>query len=167
MSLQMSLGRFTSLIGAKAETLCLTELELRVMRLIVSSSRGSCRIATPAEKEAFVDLVEHGFIQGPRLMDNPHRKPRPRGPKIAKLTSVARVGVEIGKLYRLMRRGELDTIEGLRMTQCLLRLKACLEQSEVERRLDEIEACVAASAAPSAIRRVHNAYQCCTAQKAR
>ena len=67
MSLQMSLGRFTSLIGAKAETLCLTELELRVMRLIVSSSRGSCRIATPAEKEAFVDLVEHGFVHGPRL----------------------------------------------------------------------------------------------------
>jgi hypothetical protein len=65
MSLQMSLGRFSSLIGAKAETL--TELELRVMRLIVSSSRGSCGIATPAEKEAFVGLVEHGFIHGPRL----------------------------------------------------------------------------------------------------
>jgi hypothetical protein len=24
-------------------------------------------MATPEEKEAFVDLVEHGFIQGPRL----------------------------------------------------------------------------------------------------
>lgn len=67
MSLQISLRRFTSLSGAKAETLCLTEMELHVMRLVVGGSRGSSNIATPQEKEAFVDLVEHGFIQGPRL----------------------------------------------------------------------------------------------------
>jgi hypothetical protein len=50
-----------------------------------------------------------------------------------------------------MRRGELETIEGLRMTHVLLGLKACLEQSEVERRLDAIEQHVTAQAA---IRRV-------------
>ena len=67
MSLQINLSRFTSLIGAKAETLCLTEIELRVMRRVVSGSRCSRNIALPEEKEAFVDLVEHGFIQAPRL----------------------------------------------------------------------------------------------------
>jgi hypothetical protein len=81
-------------------------------------------------------------------------KARLRGPKIAKLTSVARCGIEIGKLYRLMRRGELDTLEGLRMCQVLLGVKACLEQAEVENRLDAIEAAVAANAAQPNIRRV-------------
>jgi hypothetical protein len=80
------------------------------------------------------------------------RKPRPRGPRIPHLTSVARCGVEIGKLYRLMRRGGLDTLEGLRMCQCSLGLKAGLEQSEVEKRLDEIEAFVSKQAAQSNIR---------------
>jgi hypothetical protein len=80
------------------------------------------------------------------------RRPRVRGPKIAKLTSVARCGVEIGKLYRLMRRGELSTSDGLRMTNCLLGLKACLESSEIERRLESIEK--ALNCEPAPIRRV-------------
>jgi hypothetical protein len=73
-------------------------------------------------------------------------KARLRGPKIAKLSSVARCGAEIGTLYRLVRRGDLDTIEGLRMTQMLLGLKACLETAEFEERIAAIEAAVAARA---------------------
>jgi hypothetical protein len=69
-------------------------------------------------------------------------KKRIRGPKIPRLTSVARCGAEIGKLYRLMRRGELDTADGQRMTNCLLALKACLETTEIERKIAEIEAAV-------------------------
>jgi hypothetical protein len=67
MPLQIGLRRFTSLIGAKVETLCLTEIELRVMRRVVSGSHLSHSLALPEEKEAFVDLVEHGVIQAPRL----------------------------------------------------------------------------------------------------
>jgi hypothetical protein len=74
------------------------------------------------------------------------RRPRVRGPKIGRLTSVAMCGVEIGKLYRLMRRGELDTIEGVRMTQVLLGVKACLEYSNIEQRIAELEAQLAAQA---------------------
>lgn len=70
-------------------------------------------------------------------------KQRLRGPKIARLTSVARCGIEIGKLYRLMRRGELDTIEGVRMTQVLLGVKACLEYSNIEQRILELETALA------------------------
>ena len=74
-------------------------------------------------------------------MRNPAElKPRTRGPKIGKLTSVAMCGVEIGRLYRQMRRGELDTIEGVRMTQVLLGVKACLEYSNIKARILELEA---------------------------
>jgi hypothetical protein len=69
-------------------------------------------------------------------------KARLRGPKISKLTSVARVGIEIGRVYRHVRRGELDSLEGLRMCQQLLALKACLETAEFEKRLDAIEAAI-------------------------
>jgi hypothetical protein len=67
MSSQIGLRRFTSVIGAKAETLSLTEIELRVMRRVVSGSRLSRSLALPEEKEAFVDLVDNGVIQAPRL----------------------------------------------------------------------------------------------------
>ena len=72
-------------------------------------------------------------------------KPRTRGPKIGKLTSVAMCGVEIGRLYRQMRRGDLDTIEGVRMTQVLLGMKACLEYSDIEKRMAELEAALQAT----------------------
>jgi len=45
-----------------------------------------------------------------------------------------------------MRRGELDTIEGVRMTQVLLGVKACLEYSNIEQRIAELEAALAAQA---------------------
>ncbi len=41
-------------------------MELHVVRLAVAAVTAS-NMATLEEKEAFVDLVEHGFIQGPRL----------------------------------------------------------------------------------------------------
>jgi hypothetical protein len=66
-------------------------------------------------------------------------KSRKRRPKIARLTSVSRCGVEIGKLYRLMRCGELNTSDGMRMVQSLLGLKACLETSEIEARIKALE----------------------------
>jgi len=53
------------------------------------------------------------------------------------------VGVEIGRLYRLARRGEIDTLVAFRLAQILLGLKACLESSEFERRVAELEAAVA------------------------
>ena len=63
--------------------------------------------------------------------------------RIGRLTSVGRVGIEIGRLYRLARRGEIETLEAFRLAQVLLGLKACLESSEFERRVAELEAAVA------------------------
>lgn len=60
------------------------------------------------------------------------------------MTSVGMVGIEIGRLYRLARRGEIETIEAYRLAQVLQVLKACLETTEIEQRLAEIEAAVIA-----------------------
>jgi hypothetical protein len=65
---------------------------------------------------------------------------RKRGPRIPKLTSVARCGAEIGKLYRLMRNEKLSTADGKRMCDCLLALKACLESATLEQRVANLEA---------------------------
>jgi hypothetical protein len=64
---------------------------------------------------------------------------RLRGPKIPRLTSVARIGAEIGKLYRLMRREELNTSDGKRMAEVLLAMKSCLETAEIEAKIAELE----------------------------
>jgi hypothetical protein len=65
--------------------------------------------------------------------------------RIGPLTSVGRVGIEIGRLYRKARRGEIETIEAYRLTQCLLGLKACLESSEIEQRLADLETALLAT----------------------
>jgi hypothetical protein len=54
------------------------------------------------------------------------------------------VGIEIGRLYRLARRKEIETIEAYRLALVLQVLKACLETTEIEQRLAEIEAAVLA-----------------------
>ena len=59
--------------------------------------------------------------------------------RIGRLTSVGMVGIEIGRLYRLARRKEIETIEAYRLAQVLQVLKACLETTEIEQRLAEIE----------------------------
>ena len=64
--------------------------------------------------------------------------------RIGRLTSVGMVGIEIGRLYRLARRKEIETIEAYRLAQVLQVLKACLETTEIEQRLAEIERAIIA-----------------------
>jgi hypothetical protein len=59
--------------------------------------------------------------------------------RIGRLTSVGRVGIEIARLYRHARRGEIETIEAYRLASVLSVLKSCLEASEIEQRLEELE----------------------------
>jgi hypothetical protein len=63
----------------------------------------------------------------------------PQRVRIPKLNSVARVGAQIGLIYRWARTEKMDPITAYRLTQVLLGLKACLESSEIERRLDMLE----------------------------
>jgi Mn-dependent DtxR family transcriptional regulator len=67
--------------------------------------------------------------------------------RIGRLTSVGMVGVEIGRLYRLARRGDIESIEAYRLASVLSVMAKCLETSEFERRIAEMEAAVAQRAA--------------------
>jgi hypothetical protein len=49
------------------------------------------------------------------------------------------VASELGKLYRQVRRGDVDALEGSRMAQILSALRQCLEASELEARLAKLE----------------------------
>jgi hypothetical protein len=69
-------------------------------------------------------------------------KLRKRRMKIGRLTSVGRVAIELGRLYRQARYGEVETIEAYRLASVLSAMAKCLEQSEMERRLDEIETAI-------------------------
>jgi len=68
---------------------------------------------------------------------------RRRGPRIPRLTSVARVGHEIGRIYRAMRCEKIPTADGKRIADVLLAMKACLESTEIERRLELLEQAIA------------------------
>jgi hypothetical protein len=50
------------------------------------------------------------------------------------------VGIEIGRIYRKVRRNEIKSADGMRMVQMLLGLKFCLETSEIEKQIAEIKA---------------------------
>ena len=63
--------------------------------------------------------------------------------RAGQLTSVGRVGTEIGKIYRVALRGQIETVEAYRLTQVLLGVKACLETSAFEERLAEMETAIA------------------------
>jgi hypothetical protein len=68
---------------------------------------------------------------------------RRRGPKIPRLTSVARIGHEIGRIYRQMRYEQISTADGKRCAEVLTMMKLCLEASEIERRIEAIEEAIA------------------------
>jgi hypothetical protein len=73
----------------------------------------------------------------------PKPKERQRRVRIGKLTSVGRVAIELGRLYRQARYGEVETIEAYRLASVLSVMAKCLETSEFERRLAAMETAVA------------------------
>jgi hypothetical protein len=65
-----------------------------------------------------------------------------RGPRIGQLTSVGRVAVEVGRIYRAARRGDIDSIEAYRLASVLSVMAKCLEKTEFERRIAEMEVAI-------------------------
>jgi hypothetical protein len=68
--------------------------------------------------------------------------------RVPKLNTVQNVGIEIARIYRKTKRGEIETADGYRMVQMLAVLKQCLETAALEQRLTELETAVARGAAP-------------------
>jgi hypothetical protein len=63
---------------------------------------------------------------------------------IGRLTTVGQVCVELGRLYRLARRGELPISDASRLSTILVAMRQCLEASDMEKRIIEMEALLAA-----------------------
>jgi hypothetical protein len=69
--------------------------------------------------------------------------------RIGRLTSVGRVGVEIGRVYRAARHGKIRTDEGARLVQMLIGLKSCLESADFEQRMATLEKAVEKAIEPA------------------
>ena len=71
--------------------------------------------------------------------------PQPRGPYVGRLDSLPRVRRELAKLYREARQGRLDIGDATRLAYVLQVIAKILEGSELERRLELLEAQSASS----------------------
>jgi hypothetical protein len=60
--------------------------------------------------------------------------------RIGPLTSVGQVAGELGRLYRQARRGDVAVADASRLATILAAMRQCLEASELERRIAEMEA---------------------------
>ena len=60
--------------------------------------------------------------------------------RIGPLITVGGVVSELGKIYRQARRGQLDTQDATRLAFILREIRIALEASDIERRLDALEA---------------------------
>ena len=60
--------------------------------------------------------------------------------RIGPLNSVGGVVTELGKVYREARRGQLDLSDATRLAFVLREIRISLESSDIEKRLDALEA---------------------------
>ncbi len=61
-------------------------------------------------------------------------------PRIGALDTVGGVVTELGRIYRLARRSELDMADAKALTYVLREIRCALEASDIERRLEALEA---------------------------
>ena len=60
--------------------------------------------------------------------------------RIGPLNTVGGVVTELGRIYRLARRSELDMADAKGLTYILREIRCALEASDIERRLEALEA---------------------------
>ena len=59
--------------------------------------------------------------------------------RIGRLDTVGGVVTELGRIYRLARRSELDMADAKALTYILREIRCALEASDIERRLEALE----------------------------
>ena len=64
---------------------------------------------------------------------------RQRRIRIGRLTTVGQVAAELGRLYRHARRGEIPVADASRLATILGIMRQCLESSELESRIAQME----------------------------
>ena len=60
--------------------------------------------------------------------------------RIGPLDTIGHVVVELGRIYRQCRRGDMDSKDATRLASILREIRTALEISDVERRIDALEA---------------------------
>ena len=76
---------------------------------------------------------------------------RTRRIRIGRLTTVGQVAAELGRLYRQARRGDVAVADASRLATILAAMRQCLEASELERRIGEMEAALTVNTSPSSV----------------
>jgi len=71
---------------------------------------------------------------------------RTRRIRIGRLTSVGQVAAELARLYRYARWGEIPVADASRLATILAVMRQCLEASELEARIAQMEAALVPSA---------------------
>ena len=71
--------------------------------------------------------------------------------RIGRLTTVGQVAAELGRLYRQARRGDVAVGDASRLATILGGYAQCLEASELERRIGEMEAALAVNTRPGSV----------------
>jgi hypothetical protein len=74
--------------------------------------------------------------------------PKRRKVRIGRLTTVGQVAAELGRLYRQARRGDVPVADASRLATILAAMRQCLEASELERRITEMEVALAVNTNP-------------------
>lgn len=62
--------------------------------------------------------------------------------RVGKLKTAGQIISELGKIYRLCRRGQLKISDAAQMARILEIMQRCQEASELERRLDAMESAI-------------------------
>ena len=60
--------------------------------------------------------------------------------RIGRLDNIGGVVVELGRIYKQARRGELDVGDASRLATILREIRSALEAGDIERRIQELEA---------------------------
>jgi len=63
----------------------------------------------------------------------------PHIPRVGRLDTVSSVVTELGRLYRAARRGDVPIGDAAKLTYILTAIRAALETSSLEKRLDVLE----------------------------
>jgi hypothetical protein len=63
--------------------------------------------------------------------------------RVGRLTTVGQVAAELGRLYRHARWGEIPVGDASRLATILAAMRQCLESSELESRIAQMEAALA------------------------
>jgi hypothetical protein len=59
--------------------------------------------------------------------------------RIGRLDTIGCVITELGRVYRQMRRGQLDTLDGSRLVNVLTAMRQAMQEEEFERRIRALE----------------------------